>query len=709
MATILDKKSTERHGDAGREDPGRRRPLGMVRNIGIIAHIDAGKTTVSERMLFYSGRVHRMGEVHDGNTVMDWMIQEKERGITITSAATTIYWNEHQVNIIDTPGHVDFTVEVERSLRVLDGAVVVFCGVAGVQPQSETVWHQAERYHVPRIAFINKMDRVGADFDSAVSQIRTRLGANAIPIQIPWGREDHFHGVIDLVRMQAVTFDADHQGSKIQYQPVPPEEAVNAERARALMIERLAEKDEAVFEAYVANPDVANDVIREGMRRAVLAGKCVPVLCGSALKNKGVQLVLDAVVDYLPAPTDVSATEGIHPKTGEMTQRVPDDAGPLSALAFKIMNDPFSGRLVFLRVYSGHLAKGQNVYNPRTRKRERVMKLVMMHADSREEVETLYSGEIGAIVGMKQIVTGDTLCAEHMPVELARIRFPEPVISMAIEPKTQTERDRLNEALATLATEDPTCRITVNPDTGQTLLNGMGELHLEILRDRLLREFKVGANAGKPMVAYRETVFAKARGEHRFEREIGGQPQFAYVELEVSPLARGAGNQVDFELSADLIPHKFRDVVAAGIRDGLITGVLANYPLVDVGVRVVGGAFDEGASTDAAFRTAGLMALRAAAMAATPELLEPIMQLEIITPAEHMGDVLGDLNARRGHVREMKALEVVHIIRVQVPLSELFGYSTVIRSITRGRASYTMEPSIFDVVPEGIKQKLLNR
>jgi elongation factor G len=697
-------------GDARqREAAGRLRPLAVVRNIGIVAHIDAGKTTTTERILYYAGHIHRMGEVDDGTTVTDWMPQEKERGITITSAAITCFWRDHQINIIDTPGHVDFTVEVERSLRVLDGAIGVFCAVGGVQPQSETVWHQADRYHVPRIAFVNKMDRVGADFDGVVQQMRQRLGAPAVPIQIPWGREDQFRGVIDLVAMQAIAFDETTLGATFAVGPIPAELAADAERARAALVERLAERDEEVLESYVANPDVPAAILKAGLRRATLAQTMVPVLAGSALRNKGIQQLLDAVADYLPSPLDVPMIEGVHPKTHEKSTRETDDFAPLSALAFKLINDPYIGQLVFVRVYSGQLKKGQNVFNVRTRKRERLNRLVRLQADTREDIEALYAGEIGAVAGLKLATTGDTLCAEHQPIELERIRFPEPVLAMAIEPKSQADREKLNEALQALAAEDPTCVVSTDADTGQTLLSGMGELHLEILRDRMFREFRVQANAGKPMVSYRETVTTNGRGEHRFDRDIGGQRQFGHVIIEVEPGERGAGNAIEFDVPVTRIPADFRPGVEAGIRDGLITGVLANYALADVRVRVVGGGFDAQNSTDVAFRTAAVMALRNACKAATPVLLEPIMALEIITPAEYMGDVLSDLSSRRGHVRDMIGKETVQIIHARVPLAELFGYSTAVRSLTKGRASYTMEPSCFDLVPAAIQQQLVER
>jgi elongation factor G len=702
-------KSVKQASTPAREAEGRRRPLARVRNIGIIAHIDAGKTTTSERMLFYSGRVHRMGEVHDGNTVMDWMIQEKERGITITSAATTFYWRDHQVNLIDTPGHVDFTVEVERSLRVLDGAVGVFCGVGGVQPQSETVWQQADRYHVPRLVFINKLDRVGADFDSVVDQINRRLGSIAIPVQIPWGREDQFRGVIDLLEMRGILFDDTRPADALRYEPIPQEFAVAAERARASLIEQLSEKDEQVLAAYVENPDVPAAVLRDGLRRQTLTNQVVPVLCGSSLRNKGIQPLLDAVVDYLPAPLDACAVSGHHPKTDEIITREADDFGPMSALAFKLQNDPFIGRLVFVRVYSGQIKKGQNIYNPRLRKRERITRLVLLHADHRDDIDTLYAGEIGAVVGLKEVTTGDTLCVENQPIELERIRFPEPVISMAIEPRSQADRDKLLEALSALAMEDPTCVIARDAETGQTLISGMGELHLEILRDRLLREFKVQANTGKPMVAYRETVTLPSEAEHVFDREIAGSVQFARITIAVEPRTRGQGNAIEFEVSTEKVPGAFRDAIRQGLGDGLATGALANCALTDVRVQVLSGACDEATSTDVAFRTAAVLALREALSRAGVVLLEPIMKLEIITPSEYMGDVLGDLSARRGRVREMTTRGMVQVIAADVPLAELFGYSTAIRSLTKGRASYTMEPTCFDRVPEGIQKQLVNR
>lgn len=711
MEAVLEQKSDKHESVKGhsREAAERLRPLSQVRNIGIIAHIDAGKTTATERMLYYSGSVHKMGEVHDGTTVTDWMAQEKERGITITSAAVTCLWRDCQVNIIDTPGHVDFTVEVERSLRVLDGAIGVFCGVGGVQPQSETVWHQAERYGVPRIAFVNKMDRMGADFDAVLAAIRKRLGSYAVALQLPWGKEEHFAGVIDLLDLKAISFEEASFGKELKRQNIPAEFAGLAEKARAELIEKVAEKDEQVLESYMKSPDVPADVLRAGIRRLTVANEMVPVLCGSALHNQGVQPLLDAVVDFLPSPIEAKAIEGTRSGTSDVIKREPDDFGLTTALVFKLVNDPYMGRLAFTRVYCGRIKKGQNVYNPRTRKRQRVSRLLRIHADSGNDVEAIYSGEIGAVAGLKQVTTGDTLCAENTPVELERIKFPEPVMFMAIEPRTRADRDKLEAALDALASEDPTCVVRIDPETGQTVLSGMGELHLEILKDRIRREFNVEANTGRPMVAYYETVTQTAAAEHVFDREVGGHHQFAQVNVEVRPLARGAGRLIEFDVDRDKIPEAFRHAVEEGINDGMVTGVLARYPVTDIGVRVVGGRFDPEASTEVAFRTAAVLAFRDAVMKAGAELLEPIMSLEIVTPADFMGDVLGDLNGRRGKVLDMTTQGAMQVVKTGVPLAELFGYSTVIRSLSRGRASYTMEPKQFEIVPLGVREDILSR
>ncbi len=690
------------------EAEGRLRPLADIRNIGIVAHIDAGKTTTTERILFYSGKIHRPGEVHEGTAAMDWMIQEQERGITITSAATTCFWQNRQINIIDTPGHVDFTAEVERSLRVLDGAIGVFCAVGGVQPQSETVWHQADRYHVPRIAFVNKMDRLGADFSRVVSEMQNRLGAPAVPAQLPIGREDSFSGVVDLVRMRALAFDEASLGARVAETPVPPELLDEATLAREALVEKAAEADDAATEEYLETGTLSEPSLRRAIRRAVIAGALVPVYCGTSLRNKGIQPLLDAVVDYLPSPLDVPPVAGAHPKTGAPETRETSDSAPLCALAFKVAVDPFVGKLVFVRVYSGQLRRGANVWNPRLGRRDRLMRLIRLHANQREEVETLSSGEIGAVVGMKGLSTGDTLCAEQKPIALESITFPEPVVSMAIEPKSQADKEKLQAALRDLADEDPTFRVSSDPETGQTLISGMGELHLEVLRDRMLREFKVAANAGRPMVAYRETVTASVRREFVFDRELGGRRHYAAVTLELSPRPRGAGNDVVWRVRPDVIPPEFKDHVLEGIRDGFSTGVLANYPVVDASVAVVGGAFHPVDSSDVAFRSAASLAFRDALSAASPALLEPIMRLEISTPEEHLGDVLGDLNMRRGQIQDMAQRDAFRTVLAFVPLAELFGYATSLRSLTRGRASYTMQPDRFDLVPPAIAQTLLS-
>lgn len=691
-----------------REAEGRADSLSAIRNIGVFAHIDAGKTTTTERMLYYTGRVHRIGQVDEGTATMDWMVQERERGITITSAATTCRWRDTQINIIDTPGHVDFTAEVERSLRVLDGGIGVFCGVAGVQPQSETVWRQARRYRVPCIAFINKMDRMGARFAWVVKQIRERLGVSAWPIQLPIGSEASFTGVVDLVELRALYFEGE-QGVEVRVGEWPAEMNDEVAAARMELIETVAERDDLLMQAYLEDLDVTPNALRAAIRRATVANHFVPVLCGTSLHNKGTQPLLDAVVEYLPSPVDIPDIVGHNLKTGAPLTRPADDHAPMSALAFKIANDSYVGKLIYTRVYSGLLKKGAAVFNPRTRKRERVMRLLRMHANQREDVEQLYSGEIGAIVGLKQATTGDTLCAENDPILLERIVFPEPVIAMAIEPKTQADREKLREALRLLSDEDPTFLVTTDADTGQMLIGGMGELHLEIIRDRLFREFKVQANAGKPMVSYRETILNKRDAAHTFQRDIGGRMHYAEVTLEVSPRERGAGNVVEFEVSESQIPSEYREFVEQGVHDGLITGFLANYPLIDVRVAIINGAFHPVDSSEVAFRSAAIMALREAVRAAGPTLLEPIMKVEIVTPDEHLGDVIGDVNGRRGRIKEMAAQEGAQIVQAEIPLAELFGYSTGLRSLTRGRASYSMEPARFDPVPQNLQESIVNR
>lgn len=665
-----------------------------------MAHIDAGKTTLTERMLFYTGRVYKMGEVHEGTATMDWMAQEQERGITITSAATTCFWKGQQINIIDTPGHVDFTVEVERSLRVLDGAIGVFCGVAGVQPQSETVWRQADKYHVPRIAFVNKMDRKGASFAMVIEQMREKLKAPVVAIQYPLGSEDEFRGVVDLISLRVMTFAEKSLGAEVVEEPLPESLRTLAEEGRHELIEFLAEKDEEVMEAYVGGKEISADFLKQSLRRQTISCHAVPVLCGCALRNKGVQPVLDAVVDFLPAPVDIPPVHGRHPKTGETLQRETSDFEPLSALAFKVVTDAYIGKMIFTRVYSGVLKKGQNIFNPRTHKRERLGRVVQLHANDRVDVDELYAGEIGGIVGLKNITTGDTLCAENAPIVLERIEFPEPVVAMAIEPKTSADKQGLMDALNLMADEDPTFRVHVDPETGQTIVKGMGELHLEIVRDRILREMKVQATAGKPMVAYRETVSKQATGEYIFDREIAGRGQFAQLRIEVSPRERGAGNSFEIDVPASVLPPEFREAVQDGIKDGLVTGLVANYTMVDVGVRVVGAIARPVDSTDSAFRTAAVMALREALKNAGPVLLEPIMAMEIITPDEYLGDVMNDISGRRGRIKAMKSRSGVQIVTAEAPLAELFGYATALRSVSKGRASYSMEPTCFEVVPD---------
>ena len=710
MPTIVKQQnnSQARNSDSPREAEGRGCALSATRNIGIIAHIDAGKTTTTERILYYSGKVHKIGEVHDGTATMDWMIQEQERGITITSAATTCFWNDHQINIIDTPGHVDFTVEVERSLRVLDGAVGVFCAVGAVQPQSETVWRQAKKYQVPRIAFINKMDRMGANFDNVIKQMREKLAAPVIPVQLPWGAAEDFQGVIDLVKMRASTFSEDSLGSEVEYVDIPAELAVQAEEARAALIEFVADRDDELMELYMENSDVSEESLVKALRRTTIANELVPVLCGSSLKNKGVQPLLDAVVDYLPSPLDVPAVTGIAPKSETEVSREASDFEPLSGLVFKMVTDKYVGKLAFVRIYSGQLKKGQNIFNPRTRKRERVGRLLRLHANHREDVDVLFAGEIGGIAGQKLFTTGDTVCAENDAILLENIEFPEPVISMAIEPKTTADKEHLVGALQDLSDEDPTFHISLNEETGQTIIQGMGELHLEIIKDRILREYKVKANAGKPMVAYRESVLKTGIGNFVFDREIGGTHHFASLSLEVSPRAQGAGNTVEFEVSANRVPTEFRPAIEAGIQDALMTGVLGNFAIIDTAVKVIGGDHSID-SSEMAFRSAAVMALRDGVKNASPTLLEPIMLLEIDAPEEHLGDVLGDLNSRRGRVREIKALEDVQVVQADVPLAEVFGYATSLRSLTKGRASYTMEPQAFEPVPASMQDSILNR
>ena len=683
-----------------------------IRNIGIVAHIDAGKTTTTERILFYAGRTHRLGNVDEGNTVTDWMIQERERGITITSAAITCFWLGKCINLIDTPGHVDFTIEVERSLRVLDGAVGVFCAVGGVQPQSETVWRQADRYNVPRLAFVNKMDRMGADFDRCVSEIRTKLHANAVRVEIPIGKEDGFKGTIDLLERKAHFYDEASSGREVEVTEIPEELKVEAESAREELCEKCADADDETAEKYLENPDLSAEELRASLRRSVVAGKLVPVLCGSSLRDKGVQQLLDAVVWSLPSPEDRPPVEATDLKTEAKVTRDCDAGAPLTSLVFKIATDPYVGRLFFVRVYGGILKKGQNVFNPRTRKRERVMKLVKLSADEQTEVEALRTGEIGAIVGLKQTTTGDTLCAEFQPCYLERITVPEPVMSIAIEPKSSADKGKLQDSLEQLAAEDPTCQVRVDEETGQMILSGMGELHLEILVDRLRREFKCGANTGKPMVSYYETVSGTGKSDFLFDQTVGGKRLCAGVTVEVSPRKRGSGYAVEVAPAAKrgLPDERLAGNIEQGLTNGILTGVLARYPMTDVLAKVTAvSVTDEEAATDVAFVTAAVMGFREAAKAAGPELLEPIMSLDIVTPPEYVGDIMGDINGRRGAVRDMTMRGDMQIVRADVPLAELFGYATAIRSLSRGRAGYTMEPGAFAEVPRTVREQLLNR
>jgi len=685
--------------------------LDKIRNIGIVAHIDAGKTTTTERILFYAGMTHRLGNVDEGNTVTDWMIQERERGITITSAAITCAWRGAQINLIDTPGHVDFTIEVERALRVLDGAVGVFCAVGGVQPQSETVWRQANRYNVARIAFVNKMDRMGANFARAVGEMRTKLNANAVAVSLPVGAAETYAGEIDLIA-QTYRRYLDDEGKTFEDVAIPAEYATQAQEAREALLEALAEADDAFMEAYLENPEQSSEAIKAAIRRAVVAQTLVPVFCGSSLKNKGVQALLDGIVDYLPSPQERKAPVGTNVKTGESEEVAMTPEAPLSALVFKIATDPYVGRLFFVRVYGGALKKGQNVYNPRTRKRERVMKLLRVKSDEEEELDVLSAGDIGAAVGLKEVTTGDTLGVENHPVALMGITAPEPVMFMAIEPKSSAEKDKLAAALGQLAAEDPTCQVRTDGETGQQILCGMGELHLEILVDRLKREFNVLANTGKPMVSYCETVTQTARRTYTFDREIAGRRHCATLTLEVSPLERGKGRQALVAKSAmkGLPKPEYSAIITDALFDAIATGVLARYPMTDVKAEVVDCAIlDEETASDVAFRSAAVIGFREAALAAAPEFLEPIMSLDIVTPPEYVGDIMGDINGRRGQVRDMEMKGDLQEVRAQVPLAELFGYATAIRSLSRGRAGYTMETGAFAVVPAAVKEELLNR
>jgi len=682
--------------------------LEKTRNIGIIAHIDAGKTTVTERILFYTGRIHRTGEVHEGAATMDWMPQERERGITITAAATTCFWQDTRINIIDTPGHVDFTVEVERSLRVLDGGVVVFDGVSGVEPQSETVWRQADKYSVPRICFVNKMDRTGANFWACVDQIKERLGANAAVTQLPVGIEQSFRGVVDLFEQKAHIY-TDDQGTTREQADIPADMAAEAKTQRDRLIEQIAETDEELTLKYLEGEEISVADLKAALRRATIAGKLVPVLCGAALKNKGVQLLLDAVVDYLPSPLDVPAIGGIVPSSGELQERPTADDAPFAALAFKIVADPFAGKLTYFRVYSGTAKAGSYALNSTKGQRERLGRLVRMHANDREDVEEVYAGEIAAAIGLKTTTTGDTLSDERKPILLESITFPEPVISQAIEPKTKGDQDKMTVALQRLAEEDPTFRANTNQETGQTIIAGMGELHLEVLVDRMLREFRVEANIGKPQVAYKETITKKTQAEGRFVRQTGGKGQFGHVWLDLEPLERGAGFEFVNKIIGGSIPKEYIPAVEQGVRGALTTGGRAGYPLVDLRATLYDGSYHEVDSSEMAFTIAGSMALKAGVEKAGPILLEPIMKVEVTVPEQFMGDVIGDLNARRGRIEGMDTRANAQVIRAMVPLAEMFGYVGHLRSITSGRGTYSMEFAHYEPVSASVAEEVLAR
>jgi elongation factor G len=682
--------------------------LKLMRNIGIMAHIDAGKTTTTERILFYTKKVHRLGEVHEGTATMDWMPQEQERGITITAAATTCFWKEHRINIIDTPGHVDFTIEVERSLRVLDGAVGVFCAVSGVEPQSETVWRQADRYHVPRVAYINKMDRVGSDFAAVVAEIRDKLKANAVPIQIPIGAEDTFRGLIDLIQMKALVWESASTASEsFTLGEIPAELREAAEEARSYLMDQVTALDDKLAEKFIMEEAISEQEIREALRVGTIANKIVPVICGASFKNIGVQPLLDAILEYLPSPLDLPAVKGHDVKDYErIIERKSSDEEPFSALAFKIFSDSHAGVLTFIRVYSGKLEVGKSAHNPAKSKKEKISKLLLMHANKREEVQSISTGEIAAAIGLRFTSTGDTLCDEASPILLEKMDFPEPVISMAIEPKTQADADKLKKSLDILMLEDPTFRVTSNDDTGQMLISGMGELHLEIIKDRLLREFRVDANVGSPQVSYRESISAEAEGESVVERLIANKNQFGHVILQVFPAPRGSGFAFENKASPHRVPEKFIGSIKQGVLEAQNAGVFAGFPLVDIRVVVIDGSFREAESSEIAFKIASTLAFRNACEKAKPVLLEPIMSSEIVTPEEFMGEVIGDLNGRRGRVLSMSSRSGIQVIKSEVPLKEMFGYSTRIRSMSQGRASYTMEPARYDLVAPALAKEI---
>jgi elongation factor G len=704
--------------------PNRQYPLEKTRNIGIAAHIDAGKTTLTERILFYTGMIHKMGEVHEGTTVTDWMEQERERGITITSAATTCFWQQTvqegvvklyqgqkmRVNIIDTPGHVDFTAEVERSLRVLDGAIAVFDAVAGVQPQSETVWRQATKYNVPRIAFINKMDRVGSDFAAAIDSMRKKLGANAWPVLIPIGKEDTLRGQLDVVNKKAIVYSDDKDlGSRYTVEEVPEDLKDLVDSAHHDLIEQIANLDEEVGMLFIEEQPISPEVLKAGIRRQTIANKFCPVVGGSAFKNKGVQYLVDAVVDYLPSPLDIPAAKGQDPDTAQPVDVTTDDNGKFCSLAFKLWSDPFVGKLVFFRVYSGKLSKGDTVYNPRTNKRERISRIIQIQADKREDIETCYSGDIAAIVGIKNITTGDTLCDEDHAVLLEPPSFPDPVISMAIEPKTKQDQEKMSNALARLAEEDPTFRVFTNEDTGQTIIAGMGELHLEIIRDRLLREFKVDANSGKPQIAYRETITGNATGEGKLIKQSGGRGQYGHVIVNVQPNERGKGLTIENKVVGGTIPKDYIPAVKKGIEEAVLNGIVGGYPVIDINVDIIDGSYHDVDSNELAFKMAAIFAVKDGMKKAKAILLEPIMKVENSTPEEFQGDIMGDLNRRRGRISSIENKVGLSVVTAEVPLAEMFGYATAIRSLSKGRSSYSMEPSHFEQVPEQVKAAVLDQ
>lgn len=687
----------------------RKTPLSKIRNIGIAAHIDAGKTTTSERILFYTGVSHKIGEVHDGAATMDWMEQEKERGITITSAATTCFWKDHQINLIDTPGHVDFTIEVERSMRVLDGAVGVFCSVGGVQPQSETVWRQANKYGVPRIVFVNKMDRIGANFYSVESQIKERLKANPVPINIPIGAEDTFEGVIDLVAMKAIIWNNEAMGAKYEIQEIPSDLLAKAQEYHDKLLEAVAEQDEALMEKYLGGEALSVEEIKRGIKIGCLNMSLIPMLCGSSFKNKGVQTLLDAVVDYLPAPTEVAEIKGVDPRSEEEVPVQSSDEGDFAGLAFKIMTDPFVGQLTFVRAYRGKLESGSYVYNSTKDKKERVGRLLKMHSNKREDIKEVYAGEICAFVGLKDTLTGDTLCHEKSPVVLERMEFPEPVIHIAVEPKTKADQEKMGVALGKLAEEDPSFRVMTQEETGQTLIGGMGELHLEIIVDRLKREFKVEAEVGQPQVAFRETIRSAVQKEHKYAKQSGGRGQYGHVFIKLEPKEPGSGYEFVNEITGGVIPKEYIPAVDKGIQEAMQSGVLAGYPVVDFKITLYDGSYHEVDSSEMAFKIAGSMAFKEACRAADPVLLEPVMKVEVEVPEEYMGDVIGDLNRRRGQINSMDDRLGLKIVNAFVPLVEMFGYSTDLRSATQGRGTYSMEFDHYGEVPANIAKEIVEK